>query len=243
MPDLATFFRDRGVNVVLMSEHVETLDPEKLVRIVADCQQYSSDSFLLIPGIEIDALNALFYDVQPVETWADVRDLAIQFARGGALVAVSHPVKVKTDIPEVTASNVEAVEIWNSRHDGKWAIDERIVRFWLALRQRLGKPLIPLCGIDFHKPSDFVPLFFEFPCERLDRQTVIDAIRSTRYRIIRSGRPLPLDFGSGRLSGTYRISSAVYRYSYKMVYRVHRAVLRSGIQPPKGLRSLLRRVF
>ena len=102
MPDLAAFFRDRGVNVVLMSEHVETLDPEKLVRIIFDCQTYSSDSFLLIPGIEIDALNALFYDVRPVKSWADPRDLAKQFARGGALVAVSHPVKVKTDIPEMS---------------------------------------------------------------------------------------------------------------------------------------------
>jgi hypothetical protein len=243
MADLAAFFRERGVNVVLMSEHVETLDPEKLVRIFADCRAYSTDSFLLVPGIEIDALNALFYDVQPVDSWTDPQDLATQFARGGALVAVSHPVKVKTDIPPLTASFVEGVEVWNSRHDGKLAIDGRIVRFWLELRRRLGRPLVPLCGIDFHKPSDFVPLCFEFTGDRLDRQTVVAALRNGRHRIVRAGQTVPLDFATGRLSAFYRMESACYRFAYNMVYRVHRVVLRTGIQPSKGLRSLLRRVF
>jgi len=243
MADLAAFFRERGANVVLMSEHVETLDPEKLVRIVADCKAYSSDSFLLIPGIEIDALNALFYDVQVVESWKDPEDLAAQFARGGALVAVSHPVKVKNDIPPLTASFVEAVEVWNSRHDGKLAIDRHIVRFWQSLQRRLGRPLVPVCGIDFHKPSDFVPLFFEFTSDRLDRSTVVAALRSGRHKIVRAGRAVPLDFATGRLSPLYRMNSACYRFAYQTVYGIHRAVLRTGIQPSKGLRSLLRRVF
>jgi hypothetical protein len=243
MPDLAAFFRKRGVDVVLVSEHVETLDPDKLRRIVADCAAYSDDRFLLVPGVEIDALHALFFDVRPVDSWTTVEDLAEQFARAGAFVAVSHPVKVKKDIPPVTARHVEAVEVWNSRHDGKLAIDSRIVRFWTALRDRLGRRLSPLCGIDFHKPSDFVPLCFELDVDRLDAAAVIAGLRAARHRIVRAGRAVPLNFQTGSLSIFYRLSAHGYRSLYKTVYRVHRAVLRSGVQPPKGLRTALRRVF
>src|SRR5208337_3264907 len=74
--DLAGFFQERGIDFVLMSEHVETLDTD-----------------------EIDALNALFFGVQPVNIWTHIEHLAQQLAAGGALVAVSHPVKVKKSVP------------------------------------------------------------------------------------------------------------------------------------------------
>ncbi len=64
LPDLAGFLAGQGLDFVLMSEHVESLDPGKVRRFVADCSRLSNESFLLIPGIEIDELNALFYGIQ-----------------------------------------------------------------------------------------------------------------------------------------------------------------------------------
>ena len=243
LDELAAFFRAREIHFVLMSEHVESLDQEKIGSFICDCNRQSDDSFLLVPGIEIDDLNALFYDAQPVGPWKDYADLARQLIQGGALAAVSHPVKVKEDVPALTASLVEAVEIWNSRHDGKMAPDERIIQFWGSLRRRLNRPLLPLCGIDFHGKEDFVHLAFEVECENLDRKSVMAAIRAERYRIALGGKRVPLDFKTGRLPFSHRMYAKLYRLSYQVIYAVHRAALRVDIRPPKRLRSLLRRMF
>jgi hypothetical protein len=243
LEELAGFFQERDIQFVLMSEHVESLDPGKIRSFIDDCKRYSSETFLLIPGIEIDALHGLYYNVEPVSPWSDNESLARQLVAAGAMAVVSHPVKVKNDVPPITASMVEGVEIWNSRHDGKLAPDGKVIRFWRSLRQRLGRQLLPLCGIDFHKRDDFIPLMFEVACETLDQRSVMAAIRAGNYQIVRSPRPVPLNFASGRLSAGYRVYSQVYRVTYELIYTMHRAVVRSGFRAPKGLRLLLRRIF
>jgi hypothetical protein len=243
LAELAEFFAKRGIHFVLMSEHMESLDAEKLRSFIADCGTYSGDSFLLIPGIEIDDLNALFYNVQPLTGWRDCRDLAGQLAAGGALVGVSHPVKIRTEIPDITKSLVEGVEIWNSRHDGKMALDGRNVRYWRSLRRRAGRDLAPLCGIDFHDKSDFARLFLEVQCESLDAQCIMAAVRAKRYRITLGEKPIPLDFVTGRLPTGYWVYVALYRLVYKAVYSAHRTITRRRYRVPAWLKSRLRRIF
>jgi len=242
LPELAAFFQERGVDFVLMSEHVESLDPEKVRSFIADCRACSSDKLLLVPGIEIDALNALFYNVPSVESWSDNEALARRLAAAGAFVAVSHPVKVK-HLPAVTESLVEGVEVWNSRHDGKGAVNPRMVHFWSSLRNRLGRHNVPLCGIDFHGRHDFVPLVFELECERLDAACIMAAIRAGSYRIVVHGKPLPLNFASGRLALRYRWYANSYRLAYAGVYGIHRVTLKLGLHAPKSLKSRLGRLF
>jgi hypothetical protein len=242
LPELSTFFAQRGIDFVLMSEHVEGLESEKIRSFIADCETYSKNS-LLIPGIEIDALNALFYDVQASTGWRDYEDLARQLAAGGALVIVSHPVKIRRDISSVTKSLVEGVEVWNSRHDGKMALDCRIVSYWRSLRLQLGRNLVPLCGIDFHDTKDFIPLFLEVECQRLDRQNIMAEIRAGHHRIVRSEKTIPLDFAKGQLTVSYHLYSTLYRFVYRVIHAAHRATSRLGVRVPKGLRVLFRRVF
>jgi len=241
--ELAVFFTKHRIQFVFMSEHVESLNPEKLARFIADCNECSSNSLLLIPGIEIDDLNALFYGVNEVLSWTDPEDLARQLAAGGSVVAVSHPVKVKEDIPELTRSLVEGVEIWNSRHDGKLAPNEDVIQFWRSLRSRLERPLLPLCGIDFHSQHDFTPLVFELDCAHLDREKVIAAVRAGHYRIVRARKTVPLDFATGKLPFGYHLYSKTYRYTYKAIYAIYHAALRVDCWVPKGLKSRLRRIF
>lgn len=243
LEDLIRFFRDRGLDFVLMSEHVESLDPARIHSFVEDCARYSSEEFLAIPGIEIDALNALYYDVQPVTSWTDEEDLARRLVSAGAMAVVSHPVKVRSDVPAVTAELVEGVEIWNSRHDGKLAPDGKIIQFWRLLRRRLGRQLLPMCGIDFHKKDDFIPLVFELQCESLERRSVMCAIRAGKYTIHRGSQVVPLNFASGDLPATYALYSRLYRLMYQTIYRVHRSVQRGGFRAPRPLRHLLRRMF
>lgn len=243
LQDLIRFFRDRNLDFVLMSEHVESLDPDKVRSFIEDCARYSSSEFLAVPGIEIDALNALYYDVQPVTAWKDEEDLARQLVSAGAMAVVSHPVKVHGELPAVTAELVEGVEVWNSRHDGKLAPDGKILRFWRVLRQRINRQLLPMCGIDFHKPDDFIPLVFDLQCDSLERHQVMAAIRGGRYTIRRGDSPVPLDFTSGNLAVAYRLYTQLYRLIYRTIYQAHRVVQSGGLRAPRPLRRILRRMF
>ena len=243
LADLSAFIREHRIDFVLMSEHVESLDPGKLGDFVRECEVRSGDTFLLIPGVEIDDLHALFYGIRPVESWEDNDDLARQFASNGALVVVSHPVKIKQDIPDVTKALAEGVEIWNSRHDGKIALNSRIVRYWRTLQTQLKRGLVPVIGIDFHDKHDFIPLIFEIECPRLDAASVMGAIRGGRYHIARSGERIPLDFATGKVAFKYRLYSVLYRLAYRSVYVIHRIAARSGVRAPRALRFQLRRVF
>jgi hypothetical protein len=242
LADLASFFQEQRLDFVLLSEHVESLDAPKVASLIAECAALSSPSFLLIPGIEIDALHALFYGVTSITPWESNEDLAAQLAAGGALVAVSHPVKVR-QLPPFTLAHAEAVEVWNSRHDGKTALDLRIVRFWTDLRARLQRGLIPLCGIDFHSRRDFIPLVMEVSASSFSAPEVVAALKAGRYRISLAGRTVPLDFSTGRRPFGYRAYSTIYRLCYKLVYAAHRATLDAGFRLPSGLKALLRDRF
>lgn len=240
---LATFLSSRGVQFALVSEHVETLDRLKVQELIRQCRDCSTDSILLIPGIEIDALNALFYGIAPVDDWTDNDDLARQLAAGGAMVVVSHPVKVKGDIPELTASLVEGVEVWNTRYDGKLALNLSNVWFWRSLETRLRRRLRPLCGIDFHGTSDFTTMVVQVECERLEATELLAAIRAGRYSIARAGKTVPLDAENGTLPFSYEAYSRFYRTVFSLAHLVHRAASRLGLRVPPIMKTLLRRVF
>ena len=240
---LATFLSDRGVQFALVSEHVETLDAPKVQQLIRECRVCSTESFLMIPGIEIDALNALFYGIAAVDGWTDNDDLARQLAASGAMVVVSHPVKVKGDLPALTASLVEGVEVWNTRYDGKLAIDLSILRYWRSLERQLRRRLRPLCGIDFHSTRDFASVTFNVDCEHLDSAELLNAIRSGRYVIARAGKAIPLDVREGTLPLHYMFYSRCYRMIFALAHVLHRGMSRLGLNIPPALKAPLRRLF
>jgi hypothetical protein len=243
MQELARFFRERHIDFVLLSEHVESLTAETVRAVIADCAALSDESFLLIPGIEIDALNALFYGARPVGPWSSNEELAARLVEGGALAVVSHPIKIHRALPASTERDAAGVEVWNSRHDGKAAPSGRIIRYWRTLRDQTARDLLPLCGIDFHGARDFVPLTLDVECERLDRASILAALRERRFHLSRSGKRVPLDFRSGRMASGYALYAAAYRAAYGLVYGVHRTAQGAGFRVPKALKTRLSKVF
>jgi hypothetical protein len=243
LPEVAAFFRERGLDFALMSEHVESLTAEKARVFIEECGELSDENFLLVPGIEIDAVHALFYGVTKVTPWASNEELAEQLASGGAMTVVSHPVKIRRGLPAVTRRHAEGVEVWNSRHDGKTTANGAMVAYWRKLRAELGRELAPMCGIDFHGRHDFTPLIFEVECERLKAPAILGALRESRFDLSHAGKRVPLDFRSGELSLGYRLHAGAYRVAYNCVYAAHRAAAAAGLKPPSWAKARLRKVF
>ncbi len=108
LAELAKFFRSQGVDFVLLSEHVETLTPDSLQEFISQCERHSDDSILLIPGVEIDGLNALFYGIpSSPAAWDDWEDLSSRLIAAGALTAVSHPCRIRKPISPLIRRHAE----------------------------------------------------------------------------------------------------------------------------------------
>src|ERR1017187_5290866 len=115
--ELQSLLTDAKIDFCLMSEHVESLDYEKIVAMLAGYAALPSGGCLMIPGIEIDDLHILIYGVTAIQPYGSIEELAAQMFHRGSLIFVSHPVKVKGTVPAVILPWLTGVEIWNTRYD------------------------------------------------------------------------------------------------------------------------------
>jgi hypothetical protein len=148
--ELQTLLSEAKIDFCLMSEHVESLDYEKIGAMLADYAALPRGGCLMIPGIEIDDLHILIYGVTAIEPYASIEELAAQMFHRGSLIFVSHPVKIKGKLPEVILPWLSGVEIWNTRYDGRSAPRPGNLKLWANLQRERG-PLQPLvcrrCGL------------------------------------------------------------------------------------------------
>lgn len=244
LPELAQFLAERGMDFALLSEHVESLQPETLREFFHQCQECSNDAILLIPGVEIDGLNALLFGIRHCpEQWMDWEDLARQLISAGALTAVSHPCRIVKPVPALIRRHAEAVEVWNSRYDGKMALRLSSVRYWRSLMTQEKRALRPMCGIDFHDRRDYCPLMLEVQCAERDSSAILASLRAGQYRMVHGGRPVPLDFHSGALPIAYRSFAALSGAAHSAVYGLHRQAVRMNLRPPRPVKRWLARWF
>lgn len=238
--DLHELLRSHGVNVALMSEHIESLKLGDIQRFIEECRQVSTPDCVLIPGIEIDELNILIFGVRRVDEYDGVLDLAQQCHRRGALIAVSHPLKLRSELRPEIAEMVEAVEVWNQRYDGR--IGPRWKSIDLLSRLRLSNPqIVPLSGLDFHSTSDFANIYMEVDgCQ--PSIEVLDAVRSGRHRIVNAGRTVEIP---GAATASLR---TIFRSKMATAARdgasfAHRQMKRIGLRVPNSIRIAFKKAL
>jgi hypothetical protein len=194
---LHALFASRGFDFVLLSEHLEHLDLTRIRQIFDTCAAVSDDRCLLIPGIEIDDLHILIFGIHRPESFTTPLALAEDAFRHRALVIVSHPVKLRRGIPDAVLPMISGVEIWNTRYDGRRAPRPMSLALFRRLQRSPERhapgPLVPFCGMDLHRESDFSPVSLTVECAGRGAAEIVDAIRAGRVRICHHGRPIPID--------------------------------------------------
>jgi hypothetical protein len=181
LQDLAGAFAGRRYRVVLVTEHDRGFDEARRLEHRAACQKASSESILLVPGIEYsDPTNTIHLLV-----WGDVpfigcdtepeQVLAAVQARGGVVV-FAHPSRKeawKRFKPE-WKDGMLGIEFWNRKTDGLAPSNHA----W-PLLQLTG--LVPFAGLDFHDSEHFFPLATTLELEPpVNEATVLAALRARR---------------------------------------------------------------
>lgn len=241
--ELAALFRAKGVQVVLMSEHVEPLDVASVRRFIDECAQLSDDSLLLLPGLELEYYNVLAYGITDVPEWDDPRELVEPFRNQGAYLALSHPAKLHASAEEVAFPVVEGVEVWNNKYDGKGALRPASLALYRELAERRPE-LTPLCGLDFHRTSDYADVTMSLDAAELTRAAVLDALHRGAVRILAGGRPIPIyDDSNAGARALFRVKSAALTCAFDAARHASAGLKKAGIPVPGVVRKFVKKLF
>jgi hypothetical protein len=175
---LADVARSRGFDAVLVSDHFESLKPQKFAQLVDACR--AVQNCLMVPGYErsfrgyhILALGIdQWFDDPQISPWAgNVRD-------AGGIVAVAHPSRYNHDIPADILNSCDAVEVWNSKfaYDGEVGPNPRAYML-------LGDKRFPLCSQDLHGVRHASTVGIEIDKTCTTGAEILDCIRRGAYRM------------------------------------------------------------
>ncbi|MBI3792000.1 MAG: hypothetical protein HY275_14140 [Gemmatimonadetes bacterium] len=235
-----------GYRFVCMGDHAEYFDEARAAEYRAECARLSDASFVMVPGFEFGCLERLhivglgctvpFGSQEPDAVIAHIR------AHGGFSI-IAHPKNEHFPWIEGFTARPHAIEVWNSKYDGRYA--PRPGTFDLHARMRARDPaLTTTYGVDLHFRHQNRKLHIELECDALDAPSILAAIHAGRYvgrmgeyRFV-PGAPLA---PSQRRAFAFR--SARYLAFRRTVKTVKELLDKSGAALPPGIKAQLRRIF
>lgn len=234
--DLHELLSTRGYDFALMSEHIEELTADSMARFVSECALLSSKGCVLVPGIEIDDLHILIYGIRAAPTaWNSLTDLTEQFVEQGALIVISHPVKLHEALPALAESWAEGVEVWNTRYDGRTGPRLKSLQLYQA-RRKLKASTVAIGGVDLHSASDLSELHLEVSAQEATVDALLDAIRGGHFKIKNGSHEVKLSISRGA-----KLSLVLQTGFFDLAVKLNKTLKGIGIIVPKPLRKAIKK--
>src|SRR6476620_7816676 len=124
LSELRHVYQREGYQVVCMTDHAESFDPESLRAYVAECQSLSDEDFRFIPGLEFECerrMHILGYGVTALTESAEPQEVIRHIEHQGGLSVIAHPGDSMFDWIETFEKLPSGIEVWNSKYDGPFA--------------------------------------------------------------------------------------------------------------------------
>jgi hypothetical protein len=181
LDQLARSFAKRNYRVVLMTEHDQGFDEAKRLEHREACRMASTESILLVPGIEYsDPTNVIHLlvwgDVPFIGSRVEPEQILAAAQEHGGISVLAHPSRKEAwrRFDPSWSSMLLGIEFWNRKTDG-WAPSKPA---WSLLQKT---NLMPFAGLDFHDSRQFFPMgtFLEMP-DPINENAVLAALRARR---------------------------------------------------------------
>jgi len=177
--EIAEEAKSRGMSFILLTDHAEHINENEYKQIVKECDDESSSDFIFVPGLEFMYDGYVHILGIGLRKHPGLQDMGKQIEAIKTLGAVAVLAHANTcdEIPYHELSGLEAVEAWNSRYWGRFAPESKGMRILSDLREKTGKKLPCLCGLDLHKRHHFRDIVIEAEVKRLTSEEILSAIR------------------------------------------------------------------
>ena len=247
--EIARFFRERRYHFVCLTEHSSKPDgsfigEDKMKEMREECRAASSDSFVVIPGLECETdsgVHILAIGVtQPIESrnYLEVID-AIKLQGGIAVLA--HPFFFERKYPQELMEQLDGIEIWNG---GKVPVPDASACFMLQKLHRKGITPLAYFGLDFHRQEQYKPLCMIVSADELSVSGVVQALKSGNY-LLRSPEyeitPFA-DFPKHKLIQWY-LYERFFFSSRRWAVKLKNKLDEKGIKIPEKATAAIRRFY
>jgi hypothetical protein len=246
LAELVRFFKARRLDFALMSEHNRGLTGRDVAAFVAECAGLSDDSFLVVPGLECEAVpdhvHVLAYGVRALIDTDEPAVMVRSIRKHGGLAVLAHPHwRDGFAHGESVVDLLHGWEVWNGKADGSWSPRaESIERY---TRQRTRRPhLLPLAGADLHRLESYPDITLEVQCDRRNVGGLMAALASGTFRAVGRGFAFRADGPVSTRAGAV-LRGHVVRTVRRWTRHLDRRLGRSGVSAPAPIYRLARRLL
>jgi hypothetical protein len=185
LPRIADLYRSNGFQFICVTEHSEDMTERKMATLRQKADYLSDEDFRIVVGIEYsssDVLHIVGVGCEQMLETSDPIQLVQNIRAAGCFSILAHPRRVGWNCSPELAANLNAVEVWNVRYDGKYLPAPRALEFFNQMKV-FNPQLLAAVGDDFHGLGGFYPLSIHMSVNALDREPILQELINGRYRI------------------------------------------------------------
>lgn len=198
--DLADFAQEAGCQFVCLTDHAEDLSLEDMKIIREECEKYSDESCVMIPGLEFrcdDDIHILGIGVTDDIVSSDAVTVVTHITAMGGLAILAHPGRNGYRYPEELWTALNGIEIWNAGYDGRFVPPLANLRLFQEARS-MNPEVVGFGGADLHDldgPPGVVIRVREYGSNKFTIQEVLCGLRSGKFSV--HGKYLSFDASKG----------------------------------------------
>jgi len=207
---LAGVFQQSGMQFAAVSDHAEVFDDARMEEYVRLCEGLTSNSFLVIPGLEFSlkggTIHVLGYGIRKRVRFNSIEGLVDGIHDAGGIAVLAHPPVGSINLIGSVKAKLDGIEVWNGRYDG--TVAPRADSFQLLRRIRsFNSKTAAFCGIDLHQIGQARKLIYmEVQADRCEEASILNAIRSSHFSLHGGNITIP---ANGSLTFVQELSIAV----------------------------------
>jgi hypothetical protein len=239
LADLKDYFKQKGFQFLLLTEHINDVSGDIIRQIVEECQSLSDKEFIIIPGLEIKDGKEHFLIIGIDGSQNEVEEL-IRGQLSSKMVIWAHPFFMGTPRQDRAMNNpIDGMEIWNSVYDGKSFPRWQALKLLDKLRQ--GKDFYGLGGIDFHRFSHAGGPYLTLEVQNFSQEEILKKLKAGQFTLQKNNLVVGSD---GSISGAdklkVKLMSPFICWFLKCIRIFSRILFILKISPPKKTKELIR---
>lgn len=244
LQQLVDLCRSQGYRFIALTEHAISMNEAKMKMLVSECVTLSRNDLVIIPGLEFECDGDIHILALGIEEYIPIshpKEIIHEIHKLGGVAILAH-VSYYDRIPYEALYDLDGIEIWNVKYDGKYA--PRLKNFAILKKFKERNPNI-ICygGLDFHKIQEFrkLSVSINIGTKNVNGKEVLTALKEGNFYITNgliSIEPLKNQHNIRFIIIIFVFLSDILRFGKMLGRKIFKA---TDTKPPKILQDLIQR--